>query len=212
MNNQMRFGLVCAFVLASAGTAVAAEPGQIVIRQVSNSALATYPVAGDINLFAAYIQPASYAYGGGEQYNVDIRYNMDGAPWADSYEVKCAEGAPPCNVGAGVEWTSNDEITTINGSQVPIMLRFAAAYGSRYVFIVDRALTDIAVKVAGDVDGDGATTNDDANLVLEASLGLAPLSRIESAVADVNCDNRIDVLDALKIARTAAGLEVLGCQ
>jgi hypothetical protein len=212
MNNQLKFGLVCAFVLASVNTAMAGEPGQIVIRQASNSALVTHPVAGDINLFAAYIQPASYAYGGGEQFNVDIRYNMDGAPWADSYAINCSDASPPCNVGTGVEWTTNDEIHIVKASQVPILLRFDVAYGSQYVLVVDRAITDIAVKVAGDVDGNGVLTNEDAILVAEATVGVSHLSRIESAVADVNCDNTVDIVDALTIARTAAGMDVLGCQ
>ncbi|HEY5961602.1 MAG TPA: dockerin type I repeat-containing protein [Polyangiaceae bacterium] len=212
MNNQLKLGLACVLILGSVDTAMAAEPGQIVIRQVSNNALVTHPVAGDINLFAAYIQPASYAYGGGEQFNVDIRYNMNGAPWADSYAVNCSVTNPPCNVGAGAEWTTNDDIYIVQSSQVPIMLRFDAAYGSHYVLVVDRAMTDIAVKVAGDVDGDGVLTTEDANMLLEAAVGLTQLSRIESAVADVNCDNTVNVNDALKVARAAAGLEVLGCQ
>lgn len=211
MKTKLVLMAASALSLSIVGSAIAAEPADIVISQASVGALVKHQVVNDPNLFVAYFHPASYAYIDREQFNVDIWNNMGGWQWASAYAIAYENDTPPFHVLGGAEWTTNEQVHIDNKTQTPIFLAFDASYGSDYVFVVDRALTDLAVHVAGDVDGDGDVTTEDANLVAAVSAGLGELTRIQSAVADVNCDNEVDILDALKIARFAAGLEAPGC-
>lgn len=211
MKTKLVLMAASALSLSVVGSAIAAEPADIVISQASAGALAKHQVANDPNLFVAYFHPASYAYTDREQFNVDIWNNMGGWQWASSYVIAYENDTPPFHVLGGAEWTTNEQVHIDNKTQTPIFLAFDESYGSDYVFVVDRALTDLAVHVAGDIDGNGDVTTEDANLVAAVSAGLGELTRIQSAVADVNCDNKVDIVDALKIARFALELEAPGC-
>ena len=59
---------------------------------------------------------------------------------------------------------------------------------------------------AGDVDGDGAVTVNDALICLRGAMGLVGLTPMETAACDVNGDGNVDVTDALMILRFAMGL------
>lgn len=211
MNSKLVLMATSALSLSMLGSASAAEPAEIVISQASAGALVRHQVANDPNLFVAYFNPTPSAYTDREQFNVDIWNNMGGWQWASAYAIAYENNTPPFHVLGGAEWTTNEQVHIDNKTQTPIFLAFDASYGSDYVFVVDRALTDLAVHVAGDVNGDGDVTNDDANLVAAVSAGLGELTRIQSAVADVNCDNQVDILDALQIARFALELDAPGC-
>lgn len=212
MNSKLVLIAASALSLSMVGSALAAEPGEIVIKQASAGTLVKHQVVNDPNLFVAYFHPAPYAYTDREQFNVDIWNNMSGWQWASAYAIAYENDTPPFDVQGGAEWITNEQVHIDNQTQTPIFLAFDASYGTDYVFVVDRAMTDLAVHVAGDVNGDGDVTTEDANQVAAVSAGVGGLTRIQSAVADVNCDNRVDIVDALKIARFALGLEAAGCE
>ena len=59
---------------------------------------------------------------------------------------------------------------------------------------------------SGDINGDEATTADDAIIDLRAALGLVELPEAQLAAGDMNGDGVIDVSDAILILRAAMGL------
>ena len=63
-----------------------------------------------------------------------------------------------------------------------------------------------AVGLMGDVDGDGSLSYNDALTVLRASIGLAPLTPEQEALADFDGDGGLSYNDALMILRASIGL------
>ena len=59
---------------------------------------------------------------------------------------------------------------------------------------------------AGDVDGDGWVTNDDAQMIAEYVVGNITLTPAQLARADVNGDGIVDVVDAMFIAQYVEGV------
>jgi hypothetical protein len=181
---------------------------QIQIRQDSTGLRTAHRVGDRLDLFASYITPADWAYGpyGQENFQILMKTIRNGYEIDNGYRLN---GAVPHNVDAGMAWFGHAEQVEIEQSNsVSNPLRFDAAAGSNYVFVIDHFYNDVAVHVAGDVDGDGDADADDATLVSKEVVGLQVMTRIQSAVADVNCDNSITMVDAQLIVKG----DVTGCR
>ena len=213
MIRETMIGATFAIALATTSGALAAGEVGVVQFTQAGKALTAHSVAGESNLFAAYFEPPDYAYTDRVQFNVEVLYNMNGAPYADGVAVEYPQGTDLAVVGSGVNWVL-PAIWYTPHTQTPLELKFDPQYGAKYVIAFDRAAVELGVHVVADVSGDGHMDIVDAMLVAQASAGLVTLTQVQKAVADVNCDNQLDIADALRIAQASAGVPgaTVGCQ
>ncbi|MGQ9525027.1 MAG: fibronectin type III domain-containing protein [Armatimonadota bacterium] len=77
----------------------------------------------------------------------------------------------------------------------------------------DMVFTTLPLVVAGDIDGDGIVSENDALLALKFAVGLIELTESQIRAADVaprgRPDGRITPADAVRLLRVAAGLELV---
>lgn len=75
------------------------------------------------------------------------------------------------------------------------------------VICIGVSMPVFAATKAGDIDGDGTVTLDDALLALRAAIGLDVLSAAKTKIADMDGDGKVTTSDARKILLAALEIE-----
>lgn len=97
------------------------------------------------------------------------------------------------------------DLRTVSSFEFPSV---ANGVVQHYALGVSASLVETQV-VAGDLNGDGRVTTQDATLALRAAIGLQVLTPDQQEAADVTGEGRVNVQDATLILRVAVGLTTL---
>jgi hypothetical protein len=96
------------------------------------------------------------------------------------------------------------------GSTVALLAVFALIGCQQAESVTEEAVSTassaLSVQGSGDVDGDGNITATDSMMVAQYSVGNPVPSHFNRAVADVNCDSKIDIIDSQLIMKASVGL------
>lgn len=93
---------------------------------------------------------------------------------------------------------------TVNGNTVSVAtdcqsiseIRFVTATGERNLYVGKTAISSCLL---GDADGNGSVTAADAAQILKYGMGIGDIK--EMLLADINCDGKINILDAILILK-----------